>query len=131
MKKNKIIVIVYLILFPIGLYFGYSMLKKEKEKFKNAPKLNFESSIDIEVKDISFERNGLFLNKIEYNSSGISGYSEFYGNDTIIDFYAFKPPFHLRKKSYNDTLKIIKNEKEMYLLVTEEIKYRLNDPNAI
>jgi len=121
----------YLIVFPIGLYFGYSMLKREKENLRNAPKLNFESSIDIEVKDISFERNGLFLNKIEYNASGISAYSEFHGNDSVIDFKTFKAPFRLRKKSNNDTLSIIKNGKEMYLLVTEEIKYRFNDTNAI
>lgn len=126
MKKNKTILIIYVIVICIGIYFAYIMLTREIKKHKNAPAIDFVNSVDIEVKDISFERNGLFLNGKEYNANGISAYSKFYYKDSYLEFESINVPFILRKHKQNDTLKIIKDEKEMYLLVTEEIEYRKN-----
>lgn len=116
----------YVIVFCIGICFAYIMLTREMEKHKNAPAIDFANSVDIEVKDISFERNGLFLNGKQYNANGISGYSKFYYKDSYLKFRSINVPFILRKQKQNDTLKIIKEGKEMYLLVSKEIEYRKN-----
>lgn len=91
-------------------------------KSQNLPRLNFETSIKKEVKKISFKRNGLYLNKQQYNASGISWYSKFTGQDTILALDDIKPPFQLNKKADNDTLYLIKNNKIYYLLISNEIR---------
>ncbi|RWW99600.1 hypothetical protein [Flavobacterium cerinum] len=126
MKKNKTILIIYVIVFCVGICFAYIMLTREIKKHKNAPVIDFANGVDIEVKDISFERNGLFLNGKEYNANGISGYSKFHYKDSYLELESINVPFILRKQKQNDTLKIIKDEKEMYLLVSKEIEYRKN-----
>ena len=122
MDKKKRTLILLPPIFIIGIAFVYTMNKREREKLANAPKINFENELkDIEVYSTSFERNGLFLNKKQYNGHGISWYSKvIYNNDTL-SLGDIKPPFHISKKSNNDTLKITKGEKELYLLVSNEI----------
>lgn len=126
MKKNKAIWIIYSIVICIGIYLLYTILEREKESYKNAPKINYSSEVNLEVKTISFERNGLFLNEEEYNANGISGYSRFKYLNTFTELNAITPPFTLMKEKNNDTLKVYKEDNEFYLLVREEIEYRMN-----
>ena len=106
----------------LGVIFSYVMFRKSHQDYLNAPKIRFENAINLDVKKISFERNGLFLNGQQYNADGISGYTEVHHDDSIYKLGDMQPPFHLAKAKQNDTLFIIKGDKRYYLLVTEEIK---------
>ena len=111
-----------LLLLILAIPFFYFTSIYDENKLKNSPKLNFENSLDIYVKEISFERNELYLNDIQHQAYGISGYSKVHLLGTNKEFI---PPFKMEKKEKNDTLKIKKND-VYYLLVTEEINLRKN-----
>ncbi|THD31554.1 hypothetical protein [uncultured Flavobacterium sp.] len=116
-----------LLLLILAIPFFYFTSIYDENKLKNSPKLNFENSLDIYVKEISFERNGLYLNDIQHQAYGISGYSKVHllGTNKELTLKEIIPPFKMEKKEKNDTLKIKKND-VYYLLVTEEINLRKN-----
>lgn len=126
MKKKTLIKfnIVMAILIVPFLYF--TNMYNEK-KIQNSPKLNFENSLVIYVKKMSFERNGLYLNDIQYQAYGISGYSKVYlsGTNNKLTLKEITPPFKMEKEEKNDTLKI-KKDRNYYLLITQEIKASRN-----
>lgn len=113
--------ILYLIFIAvIGILFFYQVNKRQREKFEKAPKINKELRLeDLSVKKISFERNGLYLNGNQYNSGGISWYSKVHDQDTTFVLGDIEPPFLLRKRENSDTLRIINDKTEYYLLVTD------------
>lgn len=105
-----------------GLSFVYYINEKSREEFLNAPKIRKEHKLeDLQVNRIKFDRGGLYLNGKEYNSGGISGYSKVHFEDSIISLDEVEPPFIMRKKENNDTLEFIKEDRKLYLLVSEEL----------
>ncbi|QYJ68278.1 hypothetical protein [Flavobacterium litorale] len=121
-KKNKLLYLTIVVI--IGLVFVILMNKKNREDLVHAPKIRKEFGLkNINVKKISFERNGLFLNNKQYNSGGISWYSEFHFRDSIVLFEDISTPFTLKKRKNNDTLKLIKDDIEFYLLISKELRY--------
>jgi len=125
--KKTIINKYHILLMILAILFVYFSNMYDENKLKNSPKLNFENSLDIYVKEISFERNNLYLNDIQYQAYGISGYSKvrLLGTNKELTLKKIIPPFKMEKKAKNDTLKIKKNG-VYYLLVTEEINLRKN-----
>jgi capsular polysaccharide biosynthesis protein len=112
-----------LLLLILAIPFFYFSSIYDENKLKNSPKLNFENSLNIYVKEISFERNGLYLNDIQHQAYGISGYSKVHlqGTNKELTLKEIIPPFKMEKEEKNGTLKIKKNG-VYYLLVTEAIK---------
>lgn len=128
MKKKKLIMVFYIPLFLLGIFYVYMMDKKQINDRETAPKIRFEVSLDeLYVTSISFERNDLYLNEVLYDAGGISSYSRVHSKNGLIRLRDIAPPFTLTKKANNDTLQIIKQNKKMYLLVTEEIRYARNN----
>ncbi len=124
MKNKKLILLTYIPLFLLGMLFLYIMNKGDLNEREIAPKIRFETKlIDLYVASISFERNGLYLNKVLYNAGGISSYSRVHFKNGLIELQDIKPPYVLSKKVNNDTLRISKNDVNYYLLVTQEIEY--------
>ena len=104
-----------------GTCYIYITDKAETEKYKTAPKIRMEHRLNsLLVNEISFERNGLYLNNIQYNADGISGYSKLHSNDSIFRFSRIKPPFVLRKKENNDSLELIKDNRSYFMNVSFE-----------
>lgn len=124
MKKSSQFIFL-IIVTVIGIIFVYSMNKNSRNKLINAPKIRKKTAFNLNVKTISFERNGLYLNKKQYNSGGISWYSKFHlaGSDSIYTFDDIKPPFTLQKSNDSDTLKLLQNNRKLYLLISEELQY--------
>ncbi|WP_116787545.1 hypothetical protein [Flavobacterium psychrotrophum] len=103
------------------------MNERDLNKREIAPKIRFETKLnDLHVTSISFERNDLYLNKVLYNSDGISSYSRVHFKNGLIELQDINPPFVISKKANNDTLKISKSDVNYYLLVTQEIEYSRN-----
>ena len=124
MKNKKLVLLAYLPLFLLGMLFLYIMNKGDFNEREIAPKIRFETKlIDLYVTSRSFERNGLYLNKVLYNAGGISSYSRVHFKNGLIELQDIKPPYVLSKKVNNDTLRISKNDVNYYLLVTQEIEY--------
>ncbi len=108
----------------MGVLFMYIMFVYTNPDVNNAPRLFYENEINIEVKKISFQRNYLYLNNILYNAGGISGYSRVYSTDNYVNrLENIKPPFKIEKEAKNDTLRILKENKLYFLLVTQEQNY--------
>lgn len=123
MKKKKQILFLSTV-FIAGIIYVYMMNKRSHDKYMNAPKIRTELALkQIDVEKISFERSGLYLNKVQFNANGISSHSRVHYKDSVVLLRQIKPPFILRKKSSNDTLELIKNNKKYYLLVSQEISY--------
>lgn len=120
-KKDQIIFLS--IIFIVGIIFSFIMIKNNRNELINASKIRKESAINIDVKSISFERNGLYLNRTQYNSGGISWYSKFYSNDTVYSFEDIHPPFILQKSGGSDSLNIFKNNEKLYLLISKELRF--------
>jgi len=124
MKNKKLILPIYIPLFFTGILYLYIINKRDLNEREIAPKIRFEIKLnDLYVTSISFERNGLYLNKVLYNAGGISSYSRVHFKNGSIELQDIKPPFVLSKKTNIDTLWISKNDVNYYLLVTQEIEY--------
>lgn len=88
---------------------------------ENAPKLDFEHAVDsIYVEKIDFGRSGLKINGNRYNAFGISAYAKIHNENKSLELYKLSLPFTMSKEANNDTLKITKNDKQYYLLISEE-----------
>lgn len=85
------------------------------DKKENTQYLNRHRPLKTRVIDISFQRNGLYLNGVEFYSGGISGYTKFHVGDSLVSLDRIKPPFMLIKKEDNDTLTIIKGNQKFVL----------------
>lgn len=127
MKKN----ILYIILVGLGISLMYIIFLRYYPDVKNAPKLFFKHELYLDVKEISFERNHLYLNDTLYDAGGISGYSRVYSSPINgTDLMSIMPPFRMEKSANNDTLRIIKENKRYYLVVTKEQNYVKNNCNG-
>ena|SRR5690606_6816082 len=121
MKKRKLIYLQYPIVIIGGALLFYFVSRYNRLEMENAPKLDFEHAIDsIYVDKIGFGRGNFRVNGIMYNAFGISSYSKIHNKDESFDLYKLPPPFILSKEANNDTLKIIKDDKQYYLLISEE-----------
>jgi len=104
-----------------GVLLFYFVTQYNKAKLEKAPKLDYEHSIDsLYVDKISFGRGNFRVNGVIYNAFGISSYSKIHNEDESFDLYKLPPPFILSKEANNDTLKILKDNKQYYLLISEE-----------
>ena len=118
-KVYKWYVICSLVLAPIVIFVIYP--KYYKYQLENAPKLDFEHAIESTlVEKIDFGRSGFKINGLKYNAFGISAYAKIHNESESFDLYKLPPPFILSKEANNDTLKIIKDDKQYYLLISEE-----------
>ena len=104
-----------------GALLFYFVSRYNRLEMENAPKLDFEHAVDsIYVEKIDFGRSGLKINGNRYNAFGISAYAKIHNEKKSLELYKLSPPFTMSKKANNDTLKITKNGKQYYLLISEE-----------
>lgn len=129
-KKNRITW--GLIFLAAGVIYSYCIYLYEKKSIEKAPKIDFEHSLDsIDVSSIEFPRNafyfktGIYLNDTLYDTF-VSHGSQIYGSQEIEVLRELPPPFIIVKEANTDTLKILKNNKMYYLLISEEIERRKN-----
>ena len=124
-KMNTKGIIIFIGFAILGIVFLFINLSKDNKVRQTAPKINYDTAINIYVNTVSFERNGFFINDIDYNSYGISSYSRIhlYESKNIVTLNKIKPPYHLYKKENNDTLNIDKKNIRYYLKLKEEINY--------
>ena len=126
MKK----IVLHILFYILGFIVLVAIYIRNLPDLKNAPKLYYRDSLYLYVKKISYERNNLYLNGTLYDAGGITGFSVVNINDTkSIDLWYIKPPFKIEKFANNDTLKIIKNDEQYYLLVTKEQEWLKNKPH--
>lgn len=126
MTKNKRILLISLYILA-GIIFMIGVYQYEKYNLEKAPKLDFEHAIDsLYVNKIDFPRGGFYVNGILYNAFGITDNSKISHQNELINLFELPPPFIISKEANNDTLKIIKNNKMYYLLISEEIERRKN-----
>lgn len=125
MKKN----ILYIILVGLGISLMYMIFLRYYPDVKNAPKLFFKDELYLDVKEMSFERNHLYLNDTLYDAGGISGYSRIHSDTKETNLMSIIPPFRIEKSANNDTLKIIKGSERYYLLIRKEQNYVKNNSN--
>lgn len=127
MKKKKLIYWQYPIVIIGGVLLFYFVSRYNRLEMENAPKLDFEHAIDsLYVNKIDFPRGGFYVNGILYNAFGITDNSKISHQNELINLFELPPPFIISKEANNDTLKIIKNNKMYYLLISEEIERRKN-----
>lgn len=121
-KKNRSMIYwQYPIVIIGGALLFYFVTKYNKAKLEKAPKFDFEQSIDsLYVEEIDFPRGSLYINGIMYNAFGISSYSKIHSKKESTILFELPPPFLMTKEANNDTLKIIKDGKQYYLLISEE-----------
>lgn len=116
---HKWYILIMIILSPFIMFVIYP--KYVFYSLENAPKLDFEHAIDsIYVKKIDFGRGGLKLNGNRYNAFGISAYAKIHNETESFELYKLPLPFAMSKEANNDTLKIVKDGKQYYLLISEE-----------
>src|SRR5690606_16587115 len=121
MKKRKLIYLQYVIVILGGILLFYFVSRYNRLEMENAPKLDFEHAIESTlVEKIDFGRSGFKINGLKYNAFGISAYAKIHNESESFDLYKLPPPFILSKEANNDTLKIIKDDKQYYLLISEE-----------
>ena len=121
MKKRKLIYLQYVIVILGGILLFYFVSRYNRLEMENAPKLDFEHAIESTlVEKIDFGRSGFKINGLKYNAFGISAYAKIHNETESFDLYKLLPPFILSKEANNDTLKIIKDNKQYYLLISEE-----------
>src|SRR5690606_15090698 len=127
MKKKKLIYWQYPIVIIGGVLLFYFVSRYNRLEMENAPKLDFEHAIDsLYVNKIDFPRGGFYVNGILYNAFGITDNSKISHQNELINLFELPPPFIISKEANNDTLKIIKNNKMYYMLISEEIERRKN-----
>ena len=114
--------IVFIAFVIFGIVFFVVSLNEDAKKFERAPKINYNVAIDLYVNTVSFERNGLYIDDIEYNAYGISGYSRVhsYNSKSVMTLDELQPQYHIYKKANNDTLHIEKGDVKYYLLANQE-----------
>src|SRR5690606_13521021 len=97
-RMNKKTQILFLsTLFIAGIIYVYIINKRSYDKYMNAPKIRTELALKpIDVEKISFERSGLYLNKVQYNADGISSHSRIHYKGSVILLREIKPPFKTR-----------------------------------
>lgn len=118
---NKKLIYIFSAAFAICLLKAlFLIIENKNDNKKDLPRIDYSSSLIVDVKTISFERNGLFINNEEYDAEGISSYSRVYGNNFVSNLNEIKLPFTLRKKEFNDTLTLVKGKVLFFLLVKEE-----------
>ena len=121
MKKKKLIYWQYPIVIIGGVLLFYFVSRYNRLEMENAPKLDFEHAIDnIYVKKIDFGRSGLKINGNRYNAFGISAYAIIHNETESFELHKLPLPFTMSKEANNDTLKIVKDGKQYYLLISEE-----------
>lgn len=126
MKK----IVLHVLFYTLGFTILIVIYKRNLPDLENAPKLYYRDSLYLYVKKISYERNNLYLNDTLYDAGGITGFSVVNINDKkSIDLWYVKPPFIIEKFANNDTLNIIKNDEQYYILVRKEQEWLKNKPH--
>lgn len=111
----------FLLLFMMIYFFtGYNHGRK------NNPSIAYSTALNLNVKSISFERNGLHINDTTYIAGGVSWYSRLHYSNRVFRLNEIKPPFYISKKNNNDTLTILKDSRKYYILISEETNYSKN-----
>ena len=106
------VLIILLLFFTVSAILIITDTKRMNKYYASVSEITYNDSINLVVNDVWINGGYLFFNDKYY----ISGAKVIYSSRELIEIYELEEPFHLKKRSFSDTI-ILQNDNDNFIIL--------------